>query len=141
MMKKMILASMAATLLLSQAAQAAPVAACPAAAFPAFFPKFADSAAVQKAFTDYPLAHVLLDHAAQPGPREIKVQVAKGKLAFPLIPPAPERKRAKLALRIDEAGDTSAKATLFNDERGYQMVYVFRKDACWKLERIEDRSK
>jgi hypothetical protein len=140
MMKKMILASLGATLMLAQVAQAAPAAGCPAAAFPAFFPKFADSAAVQKAFTDYPLAHVLLDHAAKPGPREIKVQVTKAKLAFPLIPPAQERKRAKLALRIDEAGATSARATLLNEDKGYQMVYIFRKDACWKLERIEDRS-
>ena len=140
MMKKMVQASLAATMLLAQAAQAAPAAACPAAAFPAFFPKFADSVAVQKRFTADPLAHVLLDHAAKAGPREIKVELAKGKLTFPLIPTAQERKRAKLALRVDEAGDTSAKATLFNEDRGYQMVYFFRKDACWKLERIEDRS-
>ena len=136
-MKKMILASLAASLLVAQAAHGAT---CPATKFTAFFPKFADSVAVQKAFTDYPLAHVLLDHEAKPEPREIKVTVDKAKLTFPLIPPAVERKRAKLALRIDEASDTNAKATLFKDDTGYQMVYFFRKDACWKLERIEDRS-
>lgn len=136
-MKKIILASLAASLLVAQAAQGA---ACPAAKFPAFFPKFADNVAVQKAYTDYPLAHVLLDHEAKPEPREIRVKVEKAKLTFPLIPPATERKRSKLALRIDEASDTNAKATLFNAERGYKMEYYFRKDACWKLERIEDRS-
>lgn len=136
-MKKIILASLAASLLVAQAAQGA---ACPAAKFPAFFPKFADNVAVQKAYTDYPLAHVLLDHEAKPEPREIKLTVEKTKLTFPLIPAAAERKRAKLALRIDEASDSNAKATLFNAERGYKMEYYFRKNGCWKLERIEDRS-
>ena len=136
-MKTMVLASVAASLIVSQAAHAAT---CPATQFSAFFPKFSDSVAVQKAFTDYPLAHVLLDHEARPAPREIKVKVEKAKLTFPLIPPAQERKRSKLALRIDEASDTHAKATLFNEDRGYKMEYFFRRDACWKLERIEDRS-
>jgi hypothetical protein len=130
-MKKMMLATLATALLAGQAVQAA----CPATAFPAFFSRFADSAAVQKAYTDYPLAHVLLDHEAKPGPREIQVKVEKAKLAFPLIPNAQERKRAKLAFKVEDM-----KATLFNDERGYKMVYFFRKDACWTLERIEDRS-
>ena len=135
-MKKMVLASMTAALLASQAAQAA----CPADKFSAFFPKFADSVAVQKTYTDYPLAHMLLDHAAKPAPREMQVKVDKAKLAFPLVPAAQERKRLKLAFKVEEGSASSATATLFNEDRGYKMVYVFRKDACWKLARVEDRS-
>lgn len=141
-MKRLTMVSLAAGLLLSQASQAAaPKApACPAAAFPAFFAAYADSAALQKAFTVYPLAHVLLDHAVQPQPREIKVELPKAKLSFPLIPPRAERKRAGLALRTDEVTGVSAKVALFKEDTGYQVVYIFRKDGCWKLERKEDRS-
>ena len=132
-MKKTLLMVLA---LAAGAAQAA----CPAQKFPAFFSSYADSVSVQKAYTDYPLAHSMLDHAAKPGPREMKLKLAKGKLSFPLIPGAAERKRAGLALKVDEAGAGKAMATLFKEDTGYKVVYVFRKDACWKLERIEDKS-
>ena len=143
-MKRLTMVSLAAGLLLSPLSQAAaPKArapACPSAEFPAFFAAYADSAALQKAFTVYPLAHVLLDHAVQPEPREIKVQLPKAKLSFPLIPSRAERKRAGLALRTDEVSAQSAKVSLFKEDTGYQVAYIFRKDGCWKLERKEDRS-
>ncbi|MES2317485.1 MAG: hypothetical protein V4631_08305 [Pseudomonadota bacterium] len=141
-MKRLTIVSLAAGLLLSQTSQAAaPKApACPSAEFPAFFAAYADSAAMQKAFTVYPLAHVLLDHAAQPQPREIKVQLAKAKLSFPLIPPRADRKRAGLAFRTDEVSGDRARVSLFKEETGYRVVYNFRKDGCWKLEGKEDRS-
>ena len=128
-MKKMVL------VLLAMGAASAQ-AACPSQQFPAFFARYADSVALQKTYTDYPLAHIMLDHAAQGAPREMQLKVAKGKLSFPLIPGAAERKRAGLGFQVDDGGT----ATLFKEESGYKMVYVFRKDACWKLERIEDRS-
>jgi hypothetical protein len=148
-MKRLYLLPLAIGLLLSQPGMAAPAKAgagagtgqaCPSDQFPAFFAKYADSVALQKAFTDYPLAHVLLDHAAQPEPQEIKVQLDKAKLSFPLIPPRAERKRAALAFRIDEVKEQNAKVSLFKNDTGYQVVYFFRKDGCWKLERKEDRS-
>ncbi len=128
-MKTMVLALLAVGAASAQAA-------CPSQQFPAFFARYADSVALQKTYTDYPLAHIMLDHAAAGKPREMQLKLAKGKLSFPLIPVASERKRAGLGFKVDEAGT----ATLFKDDTGYQMVYVFRKDACWKLERIEDRS-
>jgi hypothetical protein len=114
--------------------------ACPSASFPAFFAAYADSVALQKAYTDYPLAHVLLDHSSEPEPREIKVQLPKAKLTFPLIPPAGARKREGLAFRTDEVSANNAKVMLFKEDTGYQVAYFFRKDGCWKLERKEDRS-
>ena len=132
-MKKMVMVLLAMGAATAQAA-------CPAQQFPAFFAKYADSVPVQKAYTDYPLAHIMLDHAAQPGPREMKLKLAKAKLTFPLIPAAAERKRAGLAFKMGDADQRKASAILFKEDTGYQVVYVFRKDACWKLERIEDRS-
>lgn len=142
-MKRLYLLPLAAGVLISQACLAAAPkaleAACPSAKFPAFFAAFADSVPVQKAFTDYPLAHVLLDHAVQPA-REIKVQLQKDKLSFPLIPPRTQRKRAGLAFRTDDVTEQNAKVSLFKEDTGYQVVYFFHKDGCWKLERKEDRS-
>ena len=132
-MKKLVMVFM---VLGASAAQAA----CPAQKFPAFFASYADSVSVQKAFTDYPLAHIVLDHAAQPEPREMKLKLARAKLSFPLLPGAAERKRAGLSLKVDEADTRKARATLSKEDTGYKVVYFFRKDACWKLERIEDRS-
>ena len=132
-MKKMVLMVLAMTTATAQAA-------CPSQKFDAFFSSYADSVAVQKTYTDYPLAHTMLDYAAKPGPREMKLKLARAKLSFPLLPGAAERKRAGLALKVDEAAGNRATATLFKDDTGYKVVYVFRKDACWKLERIEDKS-
>jgi hypothetical protein len=138
MKRTLILAGL---LLNAGAAMAAPAKApaCPSDKFPAFFAAYADSAALQKTYTDYPLAHVLLDHS-KAEPKEIKVQLPKAKLSFPLIPPRAERKRAGLALRTDEVTEKTAKVSLFKEDTGYQVVYFFRKDSCWKLERKEDRS-
>lgn len=138
-MKRLYLFPLAMGLLLSQAAQAA-APACPSAKFPVFFAKYADSIALQKAYTDFPLSHVMLDHAAQPEPRQVKTRLARAKLSFPLVPPAAVRKQQGLAFRIDEAGDNNARATLFKEDTGYLVTYVFRKDGCWKLERREDLS-
>lgn len=138
-MKRLTLLPLAMGLLLSQAAQAA-APACPSAKFPLFLAKYADSVAVQKAFTDDPLALVMLDHAAEPEPRQVKSQLAKARLSFPLLPPAAVRKKHGLALRIDEATDKQARATLFKEDTGYLVTYFFRKDGCWKLERKEDMS-
>lgn len=137
-MKRRYLLPLALGLLLSQASRAA-APACPSDKFPVFFAKYADSVALQKAYTDYPLAHVLLDHAG-PEPRKIKVQLDKAKVSFPLILPPAERKRAKLKFRIDEVTASKAKVTLLQPDTDYQMAYFFRKDGCWKLERKEDQS-
>lgn len=142
-MKRLYLLALAAGCSMAQTGQAAPAKAhaqaCPSAKFPAFLAAYADSVALQKTFTDYPLAHVLLDHAAEPA-REVSVQLQRDKLSFPLIPPRAQRKHEGLSMRTDEADAQHAKVSLFKEDTGYQVVYFFRKDACWKLERKEDRS-
>lgn len=143
-MKRVYLLPFVIGLTLSLTAHAAPAkartAACPSPSFPAFFAAFSDSVAVQKSFTDYPLTHVMLDHAVQPEPRQVSKQLPQTRLSFPLMPPNAVRTKQGLAFRVDEASDKNAKVTLFREDTGYQVVYYFRKDACWKLERKEDLS-
>lgn len=126
-------------LLLAQPASAATSPACPSEKFEPFFKAYAESAAVQKAFTEYPLAHILLDHSKDK-PRQIKVALPKTKLSFPLLPPAARRKAERLDVRVDAVAGDKAQATIFNTERGYEKAYFFRKAGCWKLELVEDRS-
>jgi hypothetical protein len=125
-------------LLLSQSAFAA-APACPSEKFEPFLKAYTASTDVQKAFTEYPLAHVLLDHSSDK-PREIKVVVPKAKLAFPVMPSAAKRKSEHLDMRVDAVTADKAQATIFNTESGYQKAYFFKKSACWKLELVEDRS-
>ncbi len=125
-------------LLLSHTAFAASPA-CPSQKFEPFFKAYAESAAVQKAFTEYPLAHILLDHSSEK-PREIKVALPKAKVTFPVIPSAARRKTERLDFRVDAVTGDKAQATIFNTERGYQKAYYFKKTGCWKLELVEDRS-
>jgi hypothetical protein len=126
-------------LLLAQSASAATAPACPSEKFEPFFKAYAESAAAQKAFTVYPLAHILLDHSSDK-PRQIKVALPKAKLTFPLLPSAAKRKAEKLDFRVDAVTGDKAQATIFNTERGYEKAYFFRKTGCWKLELVEDRS-
>ena len=125
-------------LLFAQSALAASPA-CPSQQFEPFFKAYTESAVVQKAFTEYPLAHVLLDHSSEK-PRQIKVVLPKAKVVFPLIPSAARRKAERLDFRVDAVTGDKAQASIFNTERGYQKAYFFRKTACWKLELVEDRS-
>jgi len=126
-------------LLLSNTALAA-APACPSAKFPVFLAKYADSIALQKTFTADSLDMSMLDLAAQPEPRPVNTQLAKGKLSYPLIPSAAVRKQQGLAFRIDEVTDKNARATLFKEDTDYKVSYVFRKERCWKLERKDDQS-
>ena len=126
-------------LLLAQTASAATAPACPSEKFEPFFKAYAESAAVQKAFTTYPLAHVLLDHSSDK-PRQIKVALPQAKLSFPLLPSSARRKAEKLDFRVDAVAGDKAQATIFNTERGYEKAYYFKKTGCWKLELVEDRS-
>lgn len=138
-MKRASVLPLALICLLSPLARAA-TPACPSAKFPVFFAQYADSIALQKAFTTDPLDHVMLDYAAQPEPRQVKSQLARAKLSFPLVPPKAVRKQQGLAFRINGADGTHASATLFKADTGYQVTYFFRNDGCWKLERREDLS-
>jgi hypothetical protein len=137
-MKTTRLLPAAIALVLAQSASAAGPA-CPAEKFEPFFKAYTESAALQKSFTEYPLAHVLLDHSKDK-PRAIKVALPQARLTFPMLPSKAMRKAQGLDFRIDAVAGDKAQATIFNTERGYQKTYFFKKSACWKLELVEDRS-
>ena len=138
-MKTTLIIPTALALLLAQTASAATAPKCPSDKFEPFFKAYAESAAAQKAFTEYPLAHILLDHASAK-PRQIKVALPQAKLTFPLLPSAARRKTERLDFRVDAVIGDKAQATIFKTERGYEKSYYFRKTTCWKLELVEDRS-
>lgn len=125
-------------LLLAPAAYAASPA-CPSDKFEPFFKAYTESATLQKTFTEYPLAHILLDHSSDKA-RQIKVALPQKKMSFPILPSAARRKAERLDVRVDAVTADKAQATLFNTERGYEKSYYFRKTTCWKLELVEDRS-
>lgn len=137
-MKTTLLLPACLALLLAPSAYAA-APACPSAAFEPFFKAYTESAALQKTFTEYPLAHILLDHSSDKA-RQIKVALPQKKLTFPILPSAARRKAERLDMRVDAVTADKAQATLFNTERGYEKSYYFRKTTCWKLELVEDRS-
>ena len=137
-MKTLLLAPATLALLLAQSAFAASPA-CPAQAFEPFLKAYMESAALQKTYTEYPLAHILLDHSSDKA-RQIKVALPQNKLSFPLLPSAARRKSEHLAFRVDAVTADKAQASIFNTERGYEKTYYFSKGACWKLELVEDRS-
>lgn len=137
-MKTSLLIPASLVLLLAHATSAA-APACPSEKFEPFFKAYTDSAALQKAFTEYPLAHILLDHSSEKA-RQIKVALPQKKLTFPMLPSAAQRKTEGLSFRIDAVAGDKAQATIFSTERGYEKTYYFRKTACWKLEMVEDRS-
>lgn len=138
-MKTILILPAALALLLVQPASAATATKCPSDKFEPFFKSYTESAAVQKTFTEYPLAHILLDHAPAKA-RQIKVALPQAKLTFPLLPSAARRKAERLDVRIDAVTADKAQATIYNTERGYEKAYFFKKTGCWKLELVEDRS-
>jgi len=140
MKTSLLLPATLALLLLQSAASAASAApACPSDKFEPFFKAYTESAALQKSFTAYPLAHILLDHASEKA-RQIKVALPQKKLIFPILPSAARRKAERLEVRVDAVTADQAQATIFNTDRGYEKSYYFKKTGCWKLELVEDRS-
>ncbi len=136
---KTLMIPAAVALLLAQSASAATTPSCPSDKFEPFFKAYMENAAAQKAFTVYPLAHILLDHS-KAKPRQIKVALPQAKLTFPLLPSTARRKAEKLDFRVDAVDGNMAQATIFNTDRGYEKSYYFKKTGCWKLELVEDRS-
>ncbi|MFY0581022.1 hypothetical protein ACN28S_48325 [Cystobacter fuscus] len=61
-------------------------------------------------------------------------------MKFPVLPSQSERKAKSLELRVNPPASGHAELVLWQPDTDYQVSYFFRKNACWELERIEDRS-
>lgn len=113
---------------------------CPSRQFTEFFKAFSASSDIQEAFTKYPLKWQQLDLNADPEPKSFVKSLRRNQVEFPVIPDELERKSKLLMVRIDKMTSGHVKLTLLKDDTDYQITYFFRKNSCWKLERVEDWS-
>lgn len=112
---------------------------CPSADFQAFLGTFTESVHIQKAFTHFPVEKLIVVDA-DPEPKPVVKLLSRSQVSFPVISNSAERKEKGLAIRIDQVGKKKAQITLRKEDADYQVFYLFSKDSCWKLTRIEDWS-
>ena len=129
---------LAATLVAAHAAHAG-TNACPAR-FDHFLRSYAQSEAVQRKATIFPLPHQTLDLDAQPEPKPVMRYVQASEAKYPLLPLAEERKREGLQLEVKNQTRTTAQVVLFKPDTGYRVIYYFTRKSCWRLQRIENGS-
>lgn len=113
---------------------------CNKGPFSEYLASFTESEEVQRLSTKNPLPVQHIDSTAEPEPKPvIKLYKAK-QLTFPLIPREIDREKQQLKLRIDKQADKKAKATLYREDSGYSVSFLFQRRKCWSLQKIEDDS-
>ena len=113
---------------------------CPAQKFPEFFAAYANSEAIQRTFLLVPLKTQRLDLDAEPEPKPVVKKLEYEQIRFPVVPLRAERESKLLSLRINKWSGKKAEATLFKQDTGYQINYLFVKNECWALVAIDDWS-
>lgn len=81
-----------------------------------------------------------LDIDAEPEPKKVIQSLHREQIKFPIIPLSKEREKQSLQIKIVDVTSTDAKINVTKPDTDYQVSYFFKKNDCWKLERIEDRS-
>lgn len=120
-------------------APAAATTACPSQDFAAFLAAFADSADVQRAFTQRPLRSESVDANADPEPKPVVAMLDGDALSFPLMPSRAKQQADGLVLSQTELnGDKQV--MLAKPDTDYQLSFFFRKGECWTLYRMRDDS-
>lgn len=113
-------------------------AACPAD-FETFLERFVDDPAFQREWT----APTIVSTEGNPGgrPETITRRVGRGDLRFPVIPPRAERQKDKLQSAVQKQGAAKAVYKLWlPDSDAFALDYVFERDRCWRLVRIDDNA-
>jgi hypothetical protein len=112
--------------------------ACPSQDLAAFVAAFAEDQALQKAFTADPVDTAFVDMSAQPEPTESVEAMPREKLRFPVMPNRAQQQKEGLKYRevANEAGQ--AIVVLEIPDTDAQVLYTFRRDACWTLIKIVD---
>jgi uncharacterized protein YecT (DUF1311 family) len=111
---------------------------CPATDLAGFVAAFAESPALQKAFTAPIVDTAFVDWNAQPEPTESVEQTSRDALRFPVMPDRAHQQAEGLRYReISSEGD---RTTIVLEVPGTdsQLRYTFRRDACWTLVKIVD---
>jgi len=112
--------------------------ACPATDLAGFVAAFAESPALQKAFTAPIVDTAFVDWNAQPEPAESVEKTPRDALRFPVMPNRARQQSEGLRYReIGTEGDRSTIAFEVPDSDA-QLRYTFRRDACWTLVKIVD---
>lgn len=112
--------------------------ACPATDLAGFVAAFAESPALQKAFTAPVVDTAFIDWSAQPEPAESVEKTPRDALRFPVMPNRARQQAEGLRYReIGTEGDRSTIALEVPDTDA-QLRYTFRRDACWTLVKIVD---
>lgn len=118
----------------------AKLAACPAQDFDDFLKRFANDIELQKAFVSTPLQSEYIDPEAQPEPRPVSKLLDKSQLQFPLMPGDQQQHDQGLTLAKRLKGSDQAVIKLTEADTGYQLSLFFKREACWRLYRIQDES-
>lgn len=115
----------------------------------AFLDRFAESAVLQEAYTDYPVTYTYIetnpadpDHMAEKSvvvrrPDDFPFRVTEASLLFP----SADRRRADGdALKVEARGDR-LRVMRYKPDTDDIAVYVFRRmRGCWFLKRVESKS-
>ncbi len=112
--------------------------ACPATDLAGFVAAFAESPALQKAYTAPVVETAFIDWNAQPEPAESVEKTPRDALRFPVMPNR-ARQQAE-GLRYREIGTEGERSTITLEvpDTDAQLRYTFRRDACWTLVKIVD---
>lgn len=117
--------------------------ACPSAEFGKFLAAFERSVEAQRAFTRWPLPMRFLDReqvTAQGLPAPAEGLLARGDVKSPLFPGPAARAAAEAHVRVELLTPDRAKVTVLGNDGGYRVVYVFEREACWRLVLVDDQS-
>lgn len=111
---------------------------CPATDLAGFVAAFAESPALQKAFTAPVVDTAFIDWNAQPEPVESMEKTSRDALRFPVMPNRARQQAEGLRYReIGTEGDRTT-ITLEVPDTDTQLRYTFRRGACWTLVKIVD---
>ncbi|MDF7796598.1 hypothetical protein GE543_19355 [Pseudomonas sp. SZ57] len=110
---------------------------CPSKDISKFVDVFAENAAIQKQFTNYPLKK-LVTVVAEPEPKQETQRLAKEKISFPVVPEISVRKERGLTLEVIESDQRKATVKLEKTDTDYQVLYVFKLSSCWFLIEVKD---
>jgi uncharacterized protein YecT (DUF1311 family) len=115
-----------------------PAIACPSKDLNAFVAAFAEDPALQKAFTAETVDTAFVDMNAQPEPAESLEPLPREKLRFPVMPNRVQQQKEGLKYRkVANQGGRAVVVLEFPDTDA-QVLYTFRRDACWTLVKIVD---
>jgi uncharacterized protein YecT (DUF1311 family) len=120
------------------AAPATAAIACPSQDLKAFVDAFAEDSVLQKAFTADPVETAFVDMNAQPEPAETVKALPREELRFPVMPNQAQQQKEGLNYREVANEGGRAVVALEVPDTDAQVLYTFRRDACWTLVKVVD---